>query len=500
MNRLISRRSMLVALAVAGASTLSVACGGTTAAPQPTTGGGAAAKPTTPAGSGTTAQATTGSGVAVAPTAAATTEAVAKPTTGAAAAGGKKTTITVINHIAYGPENDKQVFPPAYQMFGDKYGVAVEETILPEDQQMPVKILTMVAGGTPPDASFIHPQWLASMAAKAAVLPLDSYMKSDPKSADLSLSALMYYQFPHGAKTFGIPHYSGPCITIFNRSLFKEAGLPAPDEMEKSGNWTWEAARDTAIKLTKGSGANKQFGWDGLTSGLHWLNILIWGWGGNLWTEDMTKCLLDEAPALDALQFYADFEAKHHIVPSAAESAGVTGGKSGRIISGRVAMQYGIKGNIPEIADFAAQKNVEVGMAPIPAGPKGRFVRNGPNSFCVMKGTKHPDEAYNLINWMSQDDFQALQYKVGASIPPRQSQLESDAFKKSLRPWESIDVWKKAAEQDRALDMAATHLDIQNMFSPAWDLIHLGQKPAKDAMAPIIPKINDLLAKARAQS
>lgn len=51
-----------------------------------------------------------------------------------------------------------------------------------------------------------------------------------------------------------------------------------------------------------------------------------------------------------------------------------------------------------------------------------------------------------------------------------------------------MDVWKKAAEQDRARDMAATHLDIQNTFSPAWDPIHLGRKPAKEAIAPVSPR------------
>ena len=53
---------------------------------------------------------------------------------------------------------------------------------------MPVKILTMVAGNTAPDAAYIHPQWLASMAGKGALVPLDPYMK-DPKvnSTDLGI-------------------------------------------------------------------------------------------------------------------------------------------------------------------------------------------------------------------------------------------------------------------------------------------------------------------------
>ena len=112
-----------------------------------------------------------------------------------------------------------------------------------------------------------------------------------------------------------------------------------------------------------------------------------------------------------------------------------------------------------------------------------------------MKPSKLQDEVFQLINWMTFDDFQAIQYKVGASVPPRKSQMDSDAFKKSLQPWESLALWKEAAEADRALEMAATHLDIQNTFNPAWDEMRLGRKSAKDAVAAVLPKIDELLTK-----
>src|SRR5579859_2242194 len=190
MVKTITRRKLLAGL-VAGVSLLSLSCGGatTTASPAaPATG----AKPTAPAGA-SAAQAT--AAPAAKPTTAAASTA---PTPGAAAA--KSGTLTVIHRIAYGPEIDKQVFPVGYNMFREKYGVTVEETLVPEDQQMPVKILTMVAGGTPPDAAYIHPQWLASIAAKGAILPIDSLMNKDANTKDLSEGALQYFQFPHGAK------------------------------------------------------------------------------------------------------------------------------------------------------------------------------------------------------------------------------------------------------------------------------------------------------------
>ena len=462
----------------------------TTSQPTAAPASAAAAKPTTAAASAPAAQPT------VAASQGASTPA---PAAQAAASSGQAVTLPIINHDAYGPELDKLVFPPGYDIFKKQTGITVNQTILPEDQNYPVKLLTMVASGSAPDAAFVHPQWLPSLAYRGALIEIDSYLK-DPEvnASDLFKGALTYYQFPQGAKTYGIPHYSGPCVTLFNRSLYKQAGVPAPDEVAKtSGGWTWQAALDTAQKMTKGSGPTKQFGWDSLTSGLHFLDVLVWGFGGHYWDSAMTHCLLGETKALEGLQYYADWLAKYHVVPTAAEAAGVTSSKSGRIISGRVAAKYGIKGDVPEIAAWAEKSNIELGMTSIPKGAEGLFVRNGPNSFCMIKGCKHPDESFKVINFMSLDDFQNLQYKVGASIPPRKSQMASDAFKKSLRPWESLEVWQQAANLDHPLREAATHLDIQNTFNPAWDLITLGQKTAKEAIPAIIPKIDSLLAQAK---
>jgi nicotinamidase-related amidase len=58
-------------------------------------------------------------------------------------------------------------------------------------------------------------------------------------------------------------------------------------------------------------------------------------------------------------------------------------------------------------------------------------------------------------------------------------------------------MWKEAAEADVALPMSALHIDIQNTFTPAWDELRLGRKPAKEAIAAIVPKINELLTKAQ---
>src|SRR4029078_3580617 len=82
----------------------------------------------------------------------------AVPTAGSASSQGP-VTLSVTNVEAYSAELDKKVFPVGYDIFGKQNNgqIKVSETILPENPQYYGKILTMVAGGTPPDLSYVHP-------------------------------------------------------------------------------------------------------------------------------------------------------------------------------------------------------------------------------------------------------------------------------------------------------------------------------------------------------
>ena len=39
---------------------------------------------------------------------------------------------------------------------------------------------------------------------------------------------------------------------FYNKTMFEQAGLPDPYELQEAGEWTWEAMLDAAKKLTTG--------------------------------------------------------------------------------------------------------------------------------------------------------------------------------------------------------------------------------------------------------
>jgi multiple sugar transport system substrate-binding protein len=413
----------------------------------------------------------------------------------------KQVEISIYHRQAYTTELDQQVFPPAYELFRQQTGITVNETILNEGD-IPDKLTAAIAGGAPPDGSYVHPQWVASMASRGMLVPLESYIAKDRalNLPDIYPALLDYFRFPtSGGKLYGLPFYSGPSITVFNRALFEREGVPAPDELEKQGRWTWDMVREVSIKLTKGEGPTKTWGWDGITTALHFLNIIIWGYGGDLWDKDLTRTLLGEPPAVAALQDYADLRAKYNVVAEGPEVQNIPSSRAGRLPSGRVAARYGIKADIPTLAVGSGQ-GIVPGIAPIPKGPTGRFVRNGPNSFMIPQGSKHPDEVYRLIAWMTSMDFQRFQFAISATVAVRRTLMDSPEFQRSLQPWEPLAVWKEAAERDRALPMSARHSEIQNLFGPAYTEVKEGKTTVRQIMERLVPQINALLQEAKAVS
>jgi multiple sugar transport system substrate-binding protein len=479
-----TRRRLLRGGALAGALIASAALAACTSAPAvPTAAPAPTSAPSTPASQPTQASQPTS-----APTAASQT------TTG-------PVTLNVTNVEAYSAELDKKVFPVGYDIFSKQNNgqIKVNETILPENPQYYVKILTMIAGGTPPDASYVHPaQGLPGFAATNTILPLDDYVKADStvNVDDFFKGPLTYYQYPHGAKLYGLPWYSGPTVIFYNKKIFAAASEKTPDQYAKDNQWTWDTVLQISQRLTKGSGATKTFGFQSVRDTLHWDCVLVWSYGGDTWDATMDHSTLDADGAATALDMYASFQYKYHVVPTAAEAEGMAGG----FLAGRTGLYYGIKGDVPSIAQAVQNGKMDVGIVNMPSGPNGHFARNGPNSFCILQASKFKDQAWKLVNFMSQKDFQTLQNAIGASMPARQSVFNSDDFKKSLQPWEDVNVWNQAAKDDTPMRYPATLTDIQAAFAAEYDLAILGKETYKEAASKFTPKINALLQKAKTTS
>jgi multiple sugar transport system substrate-binding protein len=300
---------------------------------------------------------------------------------------------------------------------------------------------------------------------------------------DFYPTTLDYYRTR--GKLWGLVYYSGPSVTYYNKTLFDRLGVETPEAMDARKAWTWSALIDSGKRLVSGQGDAKTFGYTGTNSALHWFNVAIWGNGGQVWDEAMTKMLLDQPAALAAVEQQTAMQTLHRIVPDAEERKGLPGG----FLSGRVGVTYGIRGNVPSFKDASFQ----LGMAGLPAGPQGRFCRNGPNAFCLYAAAKQPDAAWAYSNWVTQAEAQRISLELKRNVPARKSVAGSGDFERTLYPWESAALYRDASEKVRGFPLPSTYDDINKLFGAAYSSVLDGTAAPKDAISKVLPQMNQLL-------
>ncbi len=405
-------------------------------------------------------------------------------------------------HVIYPPTSDAdlQIFTKIFKQFEEQHqGITInyDNAAIGHGDKLSEKLVTLVSGGTPPDVSIIHPSWATSLLSKGFFLELTDRMKKDKalKADDLLPYALEFYQWQ--GKQYGLPYYSGPGLIYFNKTLFDQYGVKTPDKYEREGKWTWETFLEVARQLTKRDVNPPIYGYERVDSGLQWyVSVPVWSYGGEITSKDDRETRLHEPAAIDALQVQLDLVRSHRVVPVGDEVRAVPDPGGRRLNSGRVGMQFGGKFYIP---DFKGNANFEIGVAPVPRGPKGRATRDGNNGFGVIKDSKNKDESYTLAGYFTQwEGGGRLLMESGRPQPVRKSVYDDGSFRKMLQPWEVPyhDFYVETAKIVRVWRIPPAGPQVQTLFNEAWNTAVNGDRSVKAAMEDLRPRLNELLRQA----
>lgn len=268
------------------------------------------------------------------------------------------------------------------------------------------KILTQELGGSPPDVYFnVSTAQVGTWAKNGYILPLQPFIQKthfDPSI--ITDSARRYVTFQN--QIWAMPFLEDTFMLLYNRTLFKQAGLD-PNKPPA----TWEEMRADADKLTKvdSSGKISQLGmlptWAGSDFVGTWLPVYMTAFGGTLVDSTGTKITANCAQCVQALQWERDFYDKWgptRIDRFNSQFAALASSAGNAFFSGKTAMVVEGEWN-PKFAEEYAPK-VDWGVAPLPY-PAGHpellgSGMAGGNPGTIMKGTKHPDEAWAFLRWV----------------------------------------------------------------------------------------------------
>jgi multiple sugar transport system substrate-binding protein len=356
--------------------------------------------------------------------------------------------------------------------------VRIEATV---PDGLPTRIQTALRSGSPPDVIDAQHGWVVPYAQAGLLQPLDEALEARD---DYASGALDYDTWD--GKLWGLPYRIETHAVLYNKGLFREAGLD-PDRPPE----TWDELVATASRLTKTRpDGRKQYGYS-ITGGGEVGNTLfrslplIWMNGGDILSADLTTATVNAPAAVEAVTFYTDMYLKHHVSPpSTLQDDGLASRRL--FIAETVAMYQSGQFDLEPIRRENPRLDLGVMMLPHPRG-KATAAALGGWSFIVPKDAPHPDAAKRLVRFLCTPENMGF---FTDTFPARTSAMNLPRFADPL-----LDSFKRMLPFGRKVPPRRNWLQIVQIYFDHLQRILLKDATPQTAMDDAARQIDALLKK-----
>jgi multiple sugar transport system substrate-binding protein len=354
------------------------------------------------------------------------------------------------------------------------------------------KLVTIYAGGDVPDAQWVHPSVVSLFGSKKLLVPLEALARQDRETAlsDFYPGVLDYFRWREA--TYALPWYSPGFVFVYNRELFDRRGVPTPDRLERDGKWTWDGFVSTLRSLTGGTPGTPErtIGSAAHSMALDWACSWIWRNGGDVFSKDAKKCVVNEPAAVEAIQGMADLHLKYEVINYGPHQVDFPDG----FFSGRVGLRQANKETTAPGENDLVRASFPLGMAPVYKGKAGRVNRMGPLAFGVARDASNGDAGWRLVRFMAGPQAAAILMSRQSTLPVRPRFAQLPEFGSSMLPWENKDVWLESQATARAMAQPASYNDIAGLWTGTWNDILAQKGPVKALLDDFARQANGVLA------
>jgi multiple sugar transport system substrate-binding protein len=268
---------------------------------------------------------------------------------------------------------------------------------------------------------------------------------------------------------FSVPIGTRSLAVTYRPSLLQAAGIDDPATQFPT---TWDDYFALAARLKQESGppAGQALAQTPFIAPA-FCNAYMWAAGGSEITPDSRALGFNSPEMTDALQKFATawtdgFDPGGTNWDDDSNSSAFLAGKIAMTLSGAEIYQQARLGPVPGIAD-------DIAIAPVPAGPAGRFIPLGSRSLGISSRTPNPEMATAFLNWWCSlgQYSQWMIAQQGTLVPPGPALLEAPVFTSdpAFRPFiDALDhgrtIGYSAAPSRASADVAANYF-VVNTFA-----------------------------------
>jgi ABC-type glycerol-3-phosphate transport system substrate-binding protein len=272
-------------------------------------------------------------------------------------------------------------------------------------------------------------QWMPSLVDpenRSALLSLEPFLETDPSLAADDFYPHLLAQFTYQGQLWGLPGAVAPYVVEYNRDLFDAAGQDYPDL-----DWTWDDFVAAAVALTGGQGEARRYGFVSDVYEPNDLLVFVESLGARLvdLSVEPPAFSLDHPATVDAMRRYTSLTTEYGVKPvlatgpaEALELSRPYMVRKALIANGQAAMWTTSALAMPA---WDERDELNVGVAPLPAGPQGTRGSSMPASgYFISAGAAHPETCWLWITFLTG------QPSAAQGLPARRSVAESDEYQR----------------------------------------------------------------------
>ncbi|MFD1675255.1 ABC transporter substrate-binding protein [Alicyclobacillus fodiniaquatilis] len=283
-----------------------------------------------------------------------------------------------------------------------------------------------------------------------------------------------------GNEIYGLPFDANTVTFMYNKKLFKQAGLSGPPKTynelvsdaqkikQVTGKWGYEVPNSP-----------QQSGW------MQYL-FLTWLWrdGGQVLNASNTKAIYNDAAGVDALTKILNLAKVGAVPKNLYDEGGFFDGKYGMIDDGSWQLVNWEK-------NTGGEKNF-VAFAPMPALKPGEkdVYDLGLYNISIPKASKNPKQAYEFIKYLTTSEKYQLQYEEQAALMPSlKAGLNNPFYQKA--PWP---IFVNALKHSQTRPTVAAWPQIATDMGNALQSAIAGTKTPQQALNEAVSEDNQALA------
>jgi len=466
-----TRRHFLAGGLVAVAGAALAACSSTSApSSSPTTSAATSAPAAAPTTAPTAAPAATTASSSAAPAAATATTAPAAQS--APSGSGGAVTMTFWNDI--GATNAKP-YTDLQSLFNKQTGIKIDQQVM-QIGNLNSKLQMGAPIGQAPDMALLYTTAIPHFADLGTIQVLDPAALDQSGIKESDYVPATWQGGMYKGKRYSVTQDVVQSALYLNDSMFKDAGLTGSDGKPQAptDQTSW---LETAQKLTK----NGNYGglWGGSSDNLNFEGLL-WQNGTNVFSEDLSKSVLDQPAAIEVATFWA----KPYAQLKASPPDGVDAEKA--FVAGKLAMWVNGSWNVTGFND----SKIAYTVAPVPTLFKTPKVWSLGHEL-TMPMQKNKDDAKVAAFWK----FVKFMIDNGATWTVQGGVLAANNTVYKDPQIAKDPILKVFTDQSKNWGVGQSTpkwSDAEALIGPVIDGIYLGKQPPADAMKSLAQQISAL--------